>query len=159
MNLPLPTDNLYKFTALAGVAICIFSFLTPMDRWSEFAKLLAETEADLVFLQAQVSNFNEDTQHKLKYPDSQVVRADELIDRSIKQRESLNKVERQISYAKSLRDLLMEQMRVFWSLFSLGLCMSLIGFLLWYIKVQRPQDLATEKSLGHSDINMQQGST
>jgi hypothetical protein len=155
MTLPLPIDNLYKFTALAGIAICIFSFLTPMDRWSEFAKLLAETEADLVFLKAEISNFNEDTQHKLKYPDSQVVRADELIDRSFKQRESLNKIKRQISYAESLRDWQMKQMRVFWSLFSLGLVMSLIGFWFWYVKLQRPQDLAIEKSIGQSTMNMQ----
>jgi len=159
MTLPLPTDNLYKFIALAGVAICIFSFLTPMDRLSESAKLLAEINADLVFLEAQESNFNEDTQHKLKHPGSQVVLADDLIDRSFKQRESLNKVKRQVSYAKSLRDLQIEQMRVFQSLFHLGLGMSLIGFLLWYVNVQRPQDQATKKSLSQLNIDMQQGST
>ena len=47
MNLPiptLPTDNLYKFMALSGLAILIFSLVFPVIRMSEIKLKMVELE-------------------------------------------------------------------------------------------------------------------
>jgi len=71
MNLPvptLPTDNLYKFMALSGLAIVIFSFVFPMIRMSEIKLKLVEVETQTELLEIETKDyefrFNELKSHK-----------------------------------------------------------------------------------------------
>jgi hypothetical protein len=48
MNLPsLPTDNLYKFLALSGLAIVLFSLVFPIIRISEIRMQIIEVDTQL----------------------------------------------------------------------------------------------------------------
>jgi len=55
MNLPtLPTDNLYKFMALSGLAIAVFSVFLPLTRMSEIRLNMLEIETQLEVLEIEV---------------------------------------------------------------------------------------------------------
>jgi hypothetical protein len=60
MNLPvptLPTDNLYKFMALSGLAIIIFSLVFPMIRISEIKLKMVEVETQLAVLHIEINDY------------------------------------------------------------------------------------------------------
>ena len=62
MNLPsLPTDNLYKFLALSGLVIVLFSFIFPMKRIGELKLKSLEIKTQAEVLRIEVDYLKQDT--------------------------------------------------------------------------------------------------
>ena len=52
MNIPIiPTDSLYKFMALAGIALIIFSYVIPYKNSEELDFLIIEVEEELEIIE------------------------------------------------------------------------------------------------------------
>ena len=170
--LPFPTDNLYKFVALAGAALLITSFAFPLARLDEIELAVQQTsaqrkvfdvevsalEADLAQLGADVKRLDtavdarSRTALKLKEDASQAKgRLLELDKRRLAI--AIKKAEIQGNEEKSA--LLLKQMERTWSYLKFGgvagLFMTQIGFLLWYRRVQKPADLEAKKKASASD--------
>jgi hypothetical protein len=61
MNLPtLPTDNLYKFTALFGLAIIAFCIIWPLQRYNEINLKMAEIHIQIEILEIDIENIWDD---------------------------------------------------------------------------------------------------
>lgn len=56
----VPTDNLYKFMALAGLTIAALPFAFPAIRISEVERLSAEIDGDILLLEAETKWLQED---------------------------------------------------------------------------------------------------
>jgi len=55
MNVPtFPTDNLYKFVAISGLFICIFSIVFPMTRISEIKHKIIELQTKSAILNIEI---------------------------------------------------------------------------------------------------------
>jgi hypothetical protein len=62
MNLPsLPTDNLYKFLALSGLFIVLFSFIFPMKRIGELNLKSLELKTQVEMSRIEVDYLKRDT--------------------------------------------------------------------------------------------------
>ena len=117
MNIPaLPTDNLYKFMALSGIVLIVFSFLLPWRAANRSQELLRDVKANLRII---------DT-----LPLSSDERA-KLLGNSVKNLEELK--------------LIIEKDKPFYMIafiigetFGIVLCIS--GFTLWYKRVQKYND-------------------
>ncbi len=58
--LPFPTDNLYKFVALAGAALLITSFAFPLARLDEIELAVQQTSAQRKVFDVEVSALEAD---------------------------------------------------------------------------------------------------
>ena len=138
--IPLPTDNLYKFTALSGLAILLFSLAYPI-----------RLVVDLELKAAQTSGHIEATTHELKKVDRLLA---ELESSKVPTREELNVLheKRDVAQMSHYQDLsaknellvLRAELNAIRSVARIGVwlgsLMSVIGFYLWYFRVQRPAD-------------------
>lgn len=186
MNLPtLPTDNLYKFLALSGLVIALFSSIFPSMRISEIKQKSIEVETQIELLgidtgyletdiiDTLVSKGNlspKDKEHFRKYlfnllKKNDVKEWDEESEPilSLKEqapfRSRLNELRKKIAEVKGQRKkyiaLLNEVKSYHWMLLIgglFGLVMSSLGFWLWYLLVQKPNDILLRKQLD-SDKN------
>jgi hypothetical protein len=135
MNIPnLPTDNLYKFLALTGIIILIFSIAITETRLTEL-----ESESDYYL-----------TQQGELYFDIQSLNSDldRITDKEIFELKRLkNEIRIRVFKLSRTKELLLKKSKqtrtVFrWSIFGVlsGLLISVFGFVLWYNRVQRYLD-------------------
>jgi hypothetical protein len=135
MNIPnLPTDNLYKFLALTGIIILIFS--------------IAITEIRLTELESESDDYL--TQKGELYFDIQSLNSDldRITDKEIFELKRLkNEIRIREFKLSRTKELLLKKSKqtrtVFrWSIFGVlsGLLISVFGFVLWYNRVQRYLD-------------------
>ncbi|MGO8989285.1 MAG: hypothetical protein ACLQGU_14740 [bacterium] len=118
MNLPgLPTDNLYKFMALSGIILIISSFYIVWKHSDRSQQLLRELNASLA-----VENTNSDN------------RRSDLSDLKLKSEELKFILKEKPWY---MTFLLISQF--------MGLVLSIVGFRLWYLRVQKYQDIILAK--------------
>jgi len=146
MNLPtLPTDNLYKFLALSGLAIAIFVLVFPMIRISEIRLKLVEVKTQSKVLAVEIEELKEDTDRWAKKtslsPEGTASLRKRLIELRIKGVEIRGRFEQ----IKSLNRDLDYSMILIWVGLPLGMLISFLGFLLWYFRVQKPNDLLLRK--------------
>ena len=119
-NIPnLPTDNLYKFLALSGIALMLASSFFMESNFSQARELANRIQAG-----------NEYFDLLSGLPDPQL---EELITIQKSQYEKLGEL-------KTISETTASNMNVISFLFALGMGMSIIGFWSWYILVQRPLD-------------------
>ena len=162
MTIPsLPTDNLYKFLALAGLLLLVFALVYPLDRLTELQLKQTKIDTEWQTLALEVSRLAEDSagvrgevDRLQKNPnaniqdtkgalDSIATISDRLHTLQIKQI-SLNGKGQEIKIVSG--DIFfMRKLLVFG--FLLGGILALIGFLGWYFRVQKPQDMLLRKSL------------
>lgn len=141
MNFPqIPTDNLYKFMALSGLAIALISFFLPM-------KQVRDIEMEIVEIQEQARLLNEKNDfldikkgiiERLKSAPAEeaekiFIERQQLVLESVR---ILAKLER----VKFLKDEIKNLKTIIGLLSGLGVFLSVLGFILWYQKVQRYQD-------------------
>jgi hypothetical protein len=151
MPLPnLPTDNLYKFVALAGLTLALFSFVFPKVQEHNLSRVLWETKIDIDVAGEQLRYIDEQTStleikrqeaHR-KNTSLKPVKDDEL--RILDLQHSLRIQQAQAkNKTKLLGDLTreLEEVRLFSKIgIALGLVLTGFGFFLWYVKLQRYQD-------------------
>jgi hypothetical protein len=141
----IPTDNLYKFLALSGIALVIISLLYPEHAIRGLKTQSINAQTELSVLNAEAKDISSDIAD-LKNMKS--IAVDKLDDLSRKNNElrirglraggEVRKIE---FFATQESKLLAYSRPLFW----LGCAMSFFGFLLWYVKVQRPADALVKK--------------
>ncbi len=170
MNLPtVPTDNLYKFMALSGLIAAGAAFYFPINRLYEIRLLMVDATLqaellevehgrvgrDLTMLEEDMKRLGADKPCGETDGDlaTTVSRCKKLIEDAEKLRERNNALaikNAQIQSEKSKIDVLIEQAKWMGRLSFLGLfggfLASSLGFLFWYLRVQRPAD---ERALEH----------
>lgn len=138
----IPTDNLYKFIALGGLALMIFSVTYPANK-------ALELHLDTIAVNAQVKKLTIEVEN---------------LEREITRVETTKVIERTDAEIKLLREKVTEQkfksvdirvsfekaiVQMYWlraySIAAglglvLGIIFSNIGFILWYRRVQKPND-------------------
>lgn len=114
MNLPsLPTDNLYKFMALSGIILIISSFFIVWKHADRSQELLRELKAGLAVENTYSDNRGSDLSNlKLKLEELELIIKDK---------------------PWYMTFLLISQI--------IGWFLSIIGFRLWYLRVQKHQDI------------------
>ena len=138
-----PTDNLYKFLALTGLALLLFSLVYPANLMRELELRAAETKTRHALLKEEITQLQDDIQVAMARDSKS---ADEWL--SLKQRHQelrLKKIQAD-GETRLLAVLIMQTRYVFNALVLgslLGYGMAHLGFHLWYTRVQRPADQAT----------------
>jgi len=138
-GLNLPTDNLYKFMAIAGVSIALFSIYLMFTRAEQGTARVDQLERESTVL------FEEEHQVEIaweKLKDKTGPRAKSLEDarNEIKKRKARNyeEVQATMRFGK-LNLLLVKDLQV---AHYVGVVLAVVGFFLWYFKVQRFMDKA-----------------
>jgi hypothetical protein len=130
MNLPnLPTDNLYKFLALSGItlyiACLVLSVITSQDISDKRMKVsneLIELKKELNSIESSTKDEpTQTTQYKLDIFKSRLDNKQSEVDSLATTFESIS--------------------QLLYSGYIVGLSSSFLGFILWYFKVQRYEDM------------------
>ena len=138
----IPTDNLYKFVALAGVALVLISLIYPEQALRDLGAKKIDSETQLRVLLAQADRLESELDLLETSKDVEDKRLDRIKEQNDEIRINALKAsgenqkialyathhESVATYAKYL--------------LILGSAMSFLGFFLWYRRVQRPADLA-----------------
>jgi hypothetical protein len=147
MNLPnLPTDNLYKFIALAGLTIIFFSMVLPIIALHNLKLELLKTNGELSVLQAEFEFLRDDMEVAKRNPSPETAprlgdKMKELRIRTL-QLKSKDEAER-----------FLHRQTIIWQSvatigISIGSLMLILGFKFWYQRVQKYQDLILKKEAG-----------
>lgn len=148
MNIPnLPTDNLYKFMALSGLLILILSIAYPTYRTLELEQQRQMIRGEIKILEGDVDLLlkialaNTKVRHKTTDPDFlQAVQHKNTLARIEARGMQLDLLESQIKQYKWL----------YWVGFFIGLLLTVWGFLLWYLRVQRFQDMLLKRQVSEA---------
>jgi hypothetical protein len=146
MNLPtLPTENIYKFMALSGLALLIFSFTFPSRLADELELKAVEVTVEGKLISMEVSelqgevesaksNPNLSIEDKISFTHKLTQLNTKLIQFSGNNLR-LSVLHKQASHALNLS----------LSGFFFGLITAFFGFIFWYIRIQKPADLLLKK--------------
>ena len=138
----IPTDNLYKFVALSGVALVLVSLIYPEQALRELGTRQIDSETQMQVLLAQADRLERELDLLDKSPDfenkklelikkqNDEIRVNAIRSSGENQKSALYEAhhERVITYSKFL--------------LAIGSAMSILGFFFWYRRVQKPADLA-----------------
>jgi len=145
MNFPvLPTDNLYKFLAIAGLVILLFCAVYPIRLVGELQLKSAELDTKVQLLTNEANAYNQEVSTKggLSKPDYDKAQI-RMQTFAAKKIELVGEIRKARILSNQLIFLL-----VFTSVGSIaGIWLSYFGFRLWYLRVQRPADLLAAKQL------------
>ena len=159
MNLPfpsLPTDNLYKFVAIAGLILCLASPVYYQLFYVDLLLKNIELRAEMTKMEKDTDDWQEDLEElKMELKLLEASKNSPNVDRQVEQfraaqREFRNK-ERAIVRSVIDRKKFGDSVQVYndrltivrviaVTMFILGLCLLSGGARLWYMRVQKPQD-------------------
>ena len=153
MNLPsLPTDNLYKFLALSGLFIVLFSFIFPMKRIGELKLKTLEIETQSEVLNIEIDFLKHDT---ITWAEKDKLDPEETVLIRKRTRETKIKLAELVGRRAQI-EVLKKELLFYWRFiqvtFWFGLVISLAGFTLWYFLVQKPNDLLLRKQIKKEKI-------
>lgn len=148
MNIPsLPTDNLYKFLALSGLLILAISLFYPQHKKTE-----------LLLKRNDISVEERKLQHKIDALSKRLAKLDKNgislseadVEKIRGQFELLSDRKDEIEGKKAAQKILEDEL-AYYSDFKfygigIGLFIAILGFICWYIFVQRPNDIRPKLS-------------
>lgn len=138
MTLPqLPTDNLYKFLAIGALAVCVVSVVYPESQVFELESRVLALRVDTDTLNLEVDELGRLTQEA-----GDALRARRL-DLRIKTALLKGKSAQAELVLKQIKSLV----RVALIGGIVGAAGTVLGFWLWYWRVQRPQDLLLKRQM------------
>jgi len=139
MNLPqLPTDNLYKFIALSGLLISGFVYF-----YKEY--VLDEIKTDLFLIETQVGQLEiENSYLELELKDSK--KSELLLKKIAIKKFRITQLLKEVEYKNNKAS---NNLWIWTILLGLGGLMTIIGFRLWYVRVQKPLDQKLQKELSN----------
>ncbi len=152
MNLPiLPTDNLYKFLALSGLALLVFIVVIPTNQINdiELKTIEVKTQISLLELEGSVLKRDVDVAGTKKKPTEEKVL--KLMDRHQQFNAKLIQIQGQRERLAALSKQLGSALDLIWIGGFIGLVMTNVGFYLWYVRVQKPADILANKQLEAKD--------
>ncbi|MCG8016839.1 MAG: hypothetical protein JAY97_11535 [Candidatus Thiodiazotropha sp. 'RUGA'] len=160
----LPTDNLYKFIALSGLIVMLFSIYILETKTSDLEDKVYATEIEQAQLTIEIKALQKKTvelneivnntinehnecssqaidQMVVRYSDAEIKKMindteDATLQINLKVAEKKITLKRQTQLINQLRDLLFLGRIYIW----FGFLVSIFGFTLWYYRVQRPLD-------------------
>jgi len=143
----LPTDNLYKFYALAGISIAILSLGFLFTRIADLQLKVVDGETELKVFELEMKVLERDISAAEKNP----ISSPELI-KDLRNRSDALDVKRVQGHGRSRQlQLLVSQVNVaqyfIYGAAIAGFIMSVWGFRLWYQKVQAPNDALLRREL------------
>jgi|CXWL01.1.fsa_nt_gi biopolymer transport protein ExbB/TolQ len=141
MNLPsLPTDNLYKFVALTGLALLALSLTFPVSKIIELQMAVTESQA----LRAKLDIQDDTVERALQKLEKSISpSAGEVASvRELHEQRKLMQIE--LDKTSKLNTYQLEWIQLYRSASIIGLILgsvlATLGFRFWYIRVQRPLD-------------------
>jgi hypothetical protein len=184
MNLPnLPTDNLYKFMALSGLAIFLFSIVFPLSQIHDIKLKMVEIETQQEVLKLEVEQIGNDVMDALATKGVLNTKKQALfrnylndlfkrnnnkeLSKDWSKGEPILNIKEQAIFRKQLNEIkkrlakimgeekkvmilyneLNTYYRIIWIGGLFGLIISFIGFGLWYILIQKPNDMLLQKQI------------
>jgi hypothetical protein len=155
-----PTDNLYKFLAISGLIIVMFSSYYPFQKFHELSLLLIEVQADfeiaelqghysknkLSLLEHQLDNLRKKLDTMEEGPNKEVVfeKLQGVYDDFYKVALESGKSSLNALKGSKKSKLLHEDNKLYYDMFLYGWLFGSIfavsGFLLWYTRLHRPTD-------------------
>jgi hypothetical protein len=145
----LPTDNLYKFIAMTGLLMVIFYIIFPSQKLVELTIKKIDVETEVAVISNEIEQISDDVKHIEKIANQQghvtAAQLDELENRN---NEARNKNRRMEGELKKIQVLAIQHKTlesITKPLFPLGLFLMAVGFLCWYLLVQRPTDALLRK--------------
>ena len=129
----LPTDNLYKFMALSGIFLMVFSFSFEQLQKQKIHKLLYEVEANLIVTDSIQALLPPNREPESENDDADVVLYREHVELVKMNKLKLREREALIEQHDNTRFPLL-------FLFFSGAGMAFFGFYSWYRRVQKPLD-------------------
>jgi hypothetical protein len=133
-----PTDNLYKLMAIGGVVLIVASFYFDLQHDYELNQIRTQTKVEFAALQREwefVKIYLDDPGREKKPVDWGVV--DKLTD-FYRRSEEYNARMAQLSNQNSQREIFIN--RGIWAMLLSGVGLTISGFSLWYLRLQRHQD-------------------
>jgi septal ring factor EnvC (AmiA/AmiB activator) len=163
MDIPsVPTDNLYKFMALSGLAIvitCLYLFFSRADQLNERLYDVAERksilEANIDAMNDEISKLNRSIAELKKAADSRDVLAqltsrveegEKIKSELLHTRKELIDLTAAAEVADMIRSLQTKQAIAFMLFETIGIVISGFGFMLWYTRVQKFLDVQLAKT-------------
>jgi len=154
-NLTPPTDNLYKFLAIAGVTLMIIGIISGVTKFNEFSADSAQYTMDSAALRADVDTMNVRLKIAEKSQKTSASETNEI-------RNKLEAIERQranlearFENEKAKVQDLHTQKKYVTSLVTVGLVAAVIGFVSWYFRVQVYQDAVTRLDAEQRALELQ----
>ena len=141
MNYPLiPTDNLYKFIALSGLAITLLSLTYPVSKLLELELAAVETKSQQKKLAIEDAEIKREIEilEKEKNPSSQTIIA--LRERMVQQRIKAVEFSKIIAITEIQLKWVQRYINASIAGLIIGPWIAFFGFKRWYINVQRPLD-------------------
>ncbi len=148
MNLSVvPTDNLYKFMAVSGIVIALFSASALYNWTNEAHDRSSKNLLTVMLLKAEIDTYTEKRRRAIETGER---KAGTKQDHDIELREKFVPQLIQMERAKEESDRELDRLYSVYVIgiigVILGFFLSVLGFRLWYLRVQRYQDIeAIEK--------------
>ncbi len=151
MNIPnLPSDNLYKFICIGGLILSISSFLSIIYQNQQYANRMFDISYETKLIKEKkdhlINDLNSFEKHVDKMPVSTAQERLKEFKENMRQNElELIKVENsleRLDYFAKDQD---SQNKFLKRMFNLGAFCMMIGFILWYTKLQRYLDLIVKR--------------
>jgi hypothetical protein len=153
MNIPsLPTDNLYKFLALSGLAIAIFGLVFPAIRISEIRLKLIEANTQTRLLKLEIDQLKEDVDTAKKKSSVSPEEIGNIRKRMIEINVKKVELDGRTEQIKALMEDLNFARGALKVSAPLGLVISFLGFYFWYSLIQKPNDLLLQKQIKKEKI-------
>ncbi len=141
----IPTDNLYKFVALSGIALVLVSLIYPEQAIRDLEVRIIDSETQTRVLLAQADRLEKDLDILEKTPDFEDQKLelikqknDEIRINSLKSTGENQKIALYTAHVEKV-----DNYATF--LLWIGCAMSILGFFFWYKRVQKPADLAAAR--------------
>ncbi|MBM4273084.1 MAG: hypothetical protein FJ134_01275 [Deltaproteobacteria bacterium] len=148
MQLPIPpTDNLYKFLALSGLVLVIFSIVFPLSRISDINLKLLEFEMQSDVLEVELKYLEQDTAEWVEKENPTPEEQEMLRKRTLELRIKHTELKGRIRQINGLINEVKENWKILKVGGTVGMAFSFIGFGLWLFRIQLPSDLLLQKQV------------
>ena len=141
----LPTDNLYKFTAIVGVVVLLVSVYFPIIKSRELKLAMIEIENQTKILRIETEYLEYITKNIKSAKEDRKIEKEDIVSKSFIIKSKLQEI---LSKTKQL-DILEEDYYIIIKLqkicMLIGLILSISGFILWYFKIQKYLDRQLKK--------------
>ncbi|SHO46819.1 hypothetical protein SAMN02745220_01651 [Desulfopila aestuarii DSM 18488] len=161
-ELPIPTDNLYKFIAISGLIILLLSIVLPLYWSNDLQSKAIELGTEIAVLQMKNDLLGEDVR-KVEKQLSTTENSNGVIGKETKQLHEKSKNDlRSIQFSTieikgkiNLQEYYLKMLKKI-SIYAflgivIGLILSIYGFKFWYIKLQQPLDLQLYSIINKND--------
>ena len=145
----LPTDNLYKFVAMTGLVLIIFVIVYPSQKLVELTIKKIDAETEVAVISNEINDISDEVKRieraAIQQGNVTAAQLEQLGKRNSEARDKNRRMEGELKKIQVLEAQHETLESITKPLFSLGLLLMAVGFLCWYVLVQRPTDALLRK--------------